>query len=136
MTLVLAEEPPELPVTIRFVVPAAMLAAVWMVRVLVMLPLAGTVTCAGLKPQVTPVTAPHERVTVPVKLVPLLGATVMVVVVLDPAETLAGVKAPAASSHGAAGMGRPLCSAKTVTNRINPPYDVRNWMIWLMLPFC
>jgi|SRR5215472_4670308 len=94
LTLVFAEEPPEVPVTVRFVVPAAMLAAVAMVSALVAFPLAGTVTCAGLKPHVTPVGAPeHERVTVPVKLVPLFGATVIVVVVLDPAEILAGLKA-------------------------------------------
>src|SRR5215469_14831977 len=97
LTLVFAEEPPEVPVTVRFVVPAAMLAAVAMVRVLVTFPLAGTVTCAGLKPQVTPEGAPgHDRVTVPVKLVPLSGATVIVVVVLDPAEMLAGLNALAA----------------------------------------
>src|SRR5229473_2114020 len=36
--------------------------------------------------------------------------------------------APAASSHGADGSGKPTCSAKTMANKTGPPWLIRNWV--------
>jgi hypothetical protein len=56
-------------------------------------------TLVGLKEQLAPAGNPEQlKVTVPLKL--LLGVTVMVVVVLMPAATLAGFKAAAERLNG------------------------------------
>jgi hypothetical protein len=73
-----------------------MLGGVRMVRVLVMFPLAGTLTDAGLKLHCT-VVGWHESVTGPVKVDPLLGATVMVEVAGLPAGVVVGLSALAAT---------------------------------------
>ena len=96
LTLVTPEDVPDVPLTVTEVVPGAVLAAVWMVNVVVPLP-PGRV--GGLKEQFAPAGNPEQlKVTVPVK--PLLGVRVMVVVVLVPAATLAGLNGAAERLKG------------------------------------
>jgi hypothetical protein len=96
LTLVTPEDVPDVPFTVTEVVPGAVLAAVWIVNVVVPLPLR---TLVGLKEQLAPAGNPEQlNVTVPVK--PLFGVSVMLVVVVVPAATVAGVKAEAERLKG------------------------------------
>jgi hypothetical protein len=93
LTLVTPEDVPEVPFTVTEVVPGAVLAAVWMVNVVVPVPPG---TLAGLKEQLAPAGKPEQpKETVPVKPLLGVGVTVTVVVVLVPAATLAGLNGAA-----------------------------------------
>jgi hypothetical protein len=96
LTLVTPEDVPDVPFTVTAVVPGVVLAAVWMVNVVVPLPPG---TLVGLNEQLAPEGNPEQvKVTVPVK--PLLGVRVMVVFELVPAATVAGFKAAAERVNG------------------------------------
>ena len=86
-----------------------------MVNVVVPLPL-GTATLVGLNEQLAPEGNPEQvKVTVPVK--PLLAVTVMVVVVVVPAATLAGLKGAAerVNDESACAMANASTEPKPVT---------------------
>jgi hypothetical protein len=96
LMLVTPEDVPDDPFTVTEVVPGVVLASVWIVNVVVPLPLR---TLVGLKEQLAPAGNPEQlNVTVPVN--PLFGVSVMLVVVVVPAATVAGVKAEAERLKG------------------------------------
>lgn len=96
LMLVTPEDVPEVPLIVTEVVPAVVLAAVWMVNVVVPLPPG---RLGGLKEQLAPAGNPEQlKVTVPVK--PLFGVSVTVVVVVVPAAMVAGVNAAAERLKG------------------------------------
>src|SRR5580658_2520826 len=41
--------------------------------------------------------------------------------------------APAASIHGSAGSGKPICSTNTATNKTGAPCLTRNSVVWLII---
>jgi len=111
LTLVTPEDVPDVPFTVTEVVPGVELAAVLMVKVVVPLPLG---TLVGMKEQLAPAGNPEQvKVTVPVK--PLFGVSVMVVVVVVPAATVAGLNAVAERVNGES-----TCAIANASTEPNP----------------